>query len=54
MGSAVSEKKFRYGSVMSLASLGLFPMISSGLREMSGKTGRGLGRGFSVLGKLQS
>lgn len=49
----LSEKKFRYRSVMSLASQGLFPMISSRLREMSVQTGWGLGRGLSVLGNVE-
>lgn len=53
-GTQLSEKKFRYRSVMSLAPLSLFPMISSWLREMSVQTGWGLDRGFSVLGKYIS
>lgn len=36
---------------MSLAALGLFPMISSEPGEMSGQSGRGLDRGFTVLAK---
>lgn len=38
---------------MSLATLGLFPMISSGLREMSVQTVWGLGTGISVSASME-
>lgn len=51
MGSAVREKSLDMGQLCHwhYSGVGVFPIISSGLREMSEQTGWGLGREFSVL-----